>query len=114
MLRVEDQDADQDELRDDELDPEEALVTVGPVEDLLRDPVELDVGEREVARHDAVPEPPRGRDPDAGEDKQEDDAERRAPPAQTAASNDSGPGSHACSGSDSGSAGGRSEGLAYG
>ena len=35
VLRVQDENAEEDELRDDELDPEEPLVPVGAVEDLL-------------------------------------------------------------------------------
>ena len=107
MLRVQDQDADQDELREDELDPEEALVAVGPIEDLLRDPFDPDVRKGEIPRNDAVPERPGSGRPDPTEDQEQDEAERRAPRAQIPASTGSGSGLH----SGSGSGGGRSAGL---
>jgi hypothetical protein len=104
VLRVEDQDAEEDELRDDELDPEKALVAVGAVEDLLRDAGDVDVGEGEVPRYDAVPQRPGGRRPDACENERRECPQRRAAAQANASS----------AGSGSGSTGGRRAGLAYG
>ncbi len=75
--------AEQDELRDDELDPEEELVAVGSLEGGRRDSGQRAVCELEVAGDDALPERPRGCCPETGEREQHDRSHRRAPVRQT-------------------------------
>ena len=113
------EDGEQHELRGDELDPVEALVAVGPLERLSGDPGQLDVGQLEVGRDDALPQRPRRRRPEAGERQQDDAPDGPTTIGQVSSgASRSTPGRHAGSGSGwssgSGSAGGLSPGLAYG
>ena len=104
-------------MRDNELDAEEELVAVGPLERLPGDAGQRAVAEDEIVGDDALPEGPRCEAPQDGE-REQDERPRRAPVRQTASGSSSAagcsdPGSMS-SGSGSGSGGGRSAGLACG
>ena len=120
VLGVHHEDAEQDELRDHELDAEEELVAVGSLERFLRDAGQRAVAEDEIVGDDALPERPGCDPPQAGEHEQDDRPRRRAPVRQTASGSSSdagGSGSGSAgsgTGAGSGSGGGWSAGLACG
>ena len=82
---VGDQDADEHELGDDELDPEEALVPLG-AGDHVRVDGKLTSGQVEPARHAALPERIRSRRPGSREHDEAERAQRGRAVGQAAAS----------------------------